>query len=392
VVVNAVEGGQRAAGGGRRAVKPLDALDAVAPGAPRYEVPRLSETPLGISGLLRWGQSLVEGRGPRIEGRASGSKQRVGARAAPHKLTSSHARTLARGLLAESLTIVGGKGGVGKTTTACALAIEAAALATPVLLVSTDPAPSVADALGQPVNDAETEVAGVSGLLARQMDATAAFREFQQGYQQRVDDVFDAFMRRGVDAAQDRGILRDLLALAPPGIDEVYALAMLGETLAEGRFARVIVDPAPTGHLLRLLQMPALALDWSHRLMRLMLKYRDVGGLGDMAEELLAFTRRTRRLDELLHHAPDAGLVVVALDEPLVRGETARLVAATRAEGVDVRAVLWNRGKGPNAPAPLPAVPPVAQFVAPAATPPPIGATALRAWAGHWREHPEVDG
>jgi hypothetical protein len=137
--------------------------------------------------------------------------------------------------------------------------------------------------------------------------------------------------------------------------------------------------------------MPALALDWSHRLMRLMLKYREVTGLGELAEELLSFARRTRRVDELLRDSEQSALIVVALDEPLVREETVRLVAATRAEGVAVRGIMWNRLTGRGSPSPLPVAPPVAQFVAPAATPPPVGAAALRAWAGHWREVSEVD-
>ena len=125
--------------------------------------------------------------------------------------------------------------------------------------------------------------------------------------------------------------------------------------------------------------------------MRLMLKYREVAGLGDSAEDLLSFARRTRRLGELLRNPQQSALIVVALDEPLVRGETARLVAATRAEGVEMRGVLWNRWTGAGSPSPLPVTPPVAQFVAPAATPPPVGAAALHAWAGHWREVSEVD-
>jgi arsenite-transporting ATPase len=206
-----------------------------------------------------------------------------------------------------------------------------------------------------------------------------------------VDGLFEAFVRRGVDAPTDRAILRDLLALAPPGIDELYALASLGETLAQRRFERVIVDPAPTGHLLRLLEMPSLALDWSHRLMRLMLKYREVGGgLGETAAEILAFAKRTRFLGDLLRDASRAGLVVVALDEPLVRAETARLISAARGEGVAVRGVLWNRVAAAR-PEPLPVAPPPPQFVAPAATPPPVGAEALRAWCGQWRELREVD-
>jgi arsenite-transporting ATPase len=373
---------------GAGSVDQLSELAAVAPDAPRYLVPRLKPTPLGVDGLRRWSEVLVKGRASAVaKHTASGSPTRGRGKAAPHQLTSTQAYKL----LAASLTIVGGKGGVGKTTTACAIAIAAANLAPPVLVVSTDPAPSIADALGQPVGDAEIAVSGVPGLMARQMDASAAFREFQLGYQARIDGLFDAFVRHGVDASHDRVILRDLLALSPPGIDELYALASLGETLAEGRFARVIVDPAPTGHLLRLLQMPALALDWSHRLMRLMLKYREVAGLGESAEELLSFARRTRRVSELLRDREQSALIVVALDEPLVRGETARLVAATRGEGMEVRGVVWNRWAGGGSPSPLPVTPPVAQFVAPAATPPPVGVAALRAWAGHWREVSEGD-
>jgi arsenite-transporting ATPase len=385
VVLNSAGSGGRAGAGATE----LSDLSDVAPEVPRYVVPQLEPTPLGSDGLQRWSEAMVEAPASPVRKR-SPSRRAAPARGAAtaRKLSSSEAHKL----LAPSLTIVGGKGGVGKTTTACALAIEAAQLAPPVLVVSTDPAPSIADALGQAVGDEQTDVSGVPGLIARQMDATAAFRAFRRSYQARIDAVFDAFVRRGVDATHDRAILRDLLALSPPGIDELYALASLGETLAEGRFARVIVDPAPTGHLLRLLQMPALALDWTHRLMRLMLKYRELAGLGESAEELLSFARRTRRVGDLLREPEQAALIVVALDEPLVRGETARLVVAARGEGMKVRGVVWNRWTGPRPPSPLPATPPVAQFVAPAATPPPVGVAALRAWAGHWREVSEVDG
>jgi arsenite-transporting ATPase len=363
---------------------PAPPLSAGLSHVPPFEVPLLRESPVGQPGLRRWAASLDNGSVAR-EARATGKASRR-TRSPVARQPGDIATRLSR-----PLTIVGGKGGVGKTTSACALAIAAADVATPVLVVSTDPAPSVADALGIPVGDSDTPVPGVPGLSARQMDATAAFRDFQHNYQQRVDAIFDAFVQRGVDTSHDRAILRDLLNLSPPGIDELYALASLGETLDEGRFARVIVDPAPTGHLLRLLQMPALALEWSHRLMRLMLKYRDLGGLSDSAAELLAFARRTRRVGELLRDPDQAIMVVVALDEPLVRGETIRLVEAARGEGMPVGAVVWNRWQGRRSPDPLSVMPPDAQFVAPMATPPPVGASALRVWANQWREATEAD-
>jgi arsenite-transporting ATPase len=218
------------------------------------------------------------------------------------------------------------------------------------------------------------------------MDATAAFARVRDAYQSRVDALFSALVGRGVDVEHDRAILRDLLSLAPPGIDEIFALSLLGDTLAEGRFAQIVVDPAPTGHLLRLLDMPGIALAWARRLMRLMLKYNEVIQLGDAAEELLAFTKRTRAIEALLLDRVRCGVVIVALDEPIVRAETSRLSVAIADRGIDVAALLWNRVRRP--PAPLPTADALPQFFAEETNPPPIGIDAIRAWSRTWRALP----
>ncbi|HEX4682684.1 MAG TPA: ArsA family ATPase [Gemmatimonadaceae bacterium] len=288
-----------------------------------------------------------------------------------------------------TLTIVGGKGGVGKSTVSCALALAAAGQRSgDILLVSTDPAPSLADAFGAAdaawaLTDVEHRLPEADCLVVRQMDASAAFARVRDEYQSRIDELFAAIVGRGVDVSQDRAILRDLLSLAPPGIDELFALSLLGDSLDEGRFSRIIVDPAPTGHLLRLLDMPAIALDWTHRLMRLLLKYRDVVHLGETAQELIDFSKRTRALDALLHDPARCGLILVALDEPIVRAETTRLAAAAKARGLGLDAIVWNRATG--TPAPLPHEPAPRQFVAREVHPPPIGVTAIREWSHTWR-------
>ena len=373
VVLNAVPGSPDA-----EAEAALTDLAGLAPYAPRLVVPRLPDPPLGPPGLDAWtnaaGMRVAEA-GERLRGREGGesgphatkeslppatprlhstgedgpTSQRGGApppaghggansRAEDDATASgspaipSAAKIVAAPIvaaLARPLTIVGGKGGVGKTTAACAIALGIPADRR-VLLVSTDPAPSVADALAQAIGDAETPVVGAPNVTARQMDAERAFARLRDDYRARVDAVFDGLTGGTLDVSHDRRVLRDLLALAPPGIDELYALASLGETLAEGRFDVVVVDPAPTGHLLRLLEMPVLALDWSHRLLRLMLMYKEIAGLGDAAAEVLAFAKRTRAVGEMLRDPARAGLVCVALDEPLVRAESERLVAAVR--------------------------------------------------------------
>lgn len=354
--------------------------------ASRFEVPRLTPPPMGVVATRVWGTALARvspGReqrpSPEPRAEAGRSTADVGA-----------GRGRARAVVSmRQLTIVGGKGGVGKTSAACALALDAAD-SVRVLLVSTDPAPSVADALAQPIGDAEVPVAGASRLTARQMDAEAAFERLRADYQERVDALFEGLVGRGLDAAHDRAVVRDLMTLAPPGIDELYALASLGETLADARFDLVVVDPAPTGHLLRLLEMPALALDWSHRLLRLMLKYREIVGLGETAGELLAFAKRTRAVQALLADPTRSGIFVVALDEPLVRGETARLLAAVTSRGMGVIGLLWNRTGGTPAPLSMPQDAP--QFVSAAIMPPPTGVAALRRWRESWVPLTAVDG
>src|SRR4029434_8321530 len=106
--------------------------------------------------------------------------------------------------------------------------------------------PSLADALDQPITDTDREVEHGFGLMARQIDASEAFARWRREYESRVDAAFDALLGPGLDAAHDRAIARQLFALAPPGIDELYALIWLGDVLADGRFDRLVIDPAPT--------------------------------------------------------------------------------------------------------------------------------------------------
>ena len=354
--------------------------------APTYWIPVVPVPPRGLREVAATARKaarvILRDPAPNVILRSGATKDDARGPVAARRLAQDDSRS--------RLTIVAGKGGVGKSTVACALAISAAdELDGLTLLVSTDPAPSIADALGAgsapwATADVEHTLDDPPRLVVRQMDATAAFARVRDQYRARIDALFDGLVGRGVDVEQDRAIVRDLLQLAPPGIDEVFALSILGDALQENRFARIIVDPAPTGHLLRLLEMPAIALDWSHRLMRLMLKYRDIVGLGDTARELLDFAKRTRALDALLHDREQCGVIVVALDEPVVRAETARLGEAVSTRGITVSAVLWNRVHSP--PSPLPASVADRQFCAGDVTPPPIGAAALREWSESWYE------
>jgi arsenite-transporting ATPase len=143
-----------------------------------------------------------------------------------------------------------GKGGVGKTTTAAATAALAASRGLKTLVLSTDPAHSLADAFAVPLGPEPTAVE--SGLLAMQVDAQLAF---EQSWRDVQDYLRGLLERAGVDALQ-----ADELTVLP-GAEEVLALLELRRQAASGLYDLVVVDCAPTGETLRLLALPE-ALTW----------------------------------------------------------------------------------------------------------------------------------
>src|SRR5690606_5665466 len=131
------------------------------------------------------------------------------------------------------------------------------------------------------------------------------------------------------------------LDLAPLGIDEIVALDRIVDGLAADE--TLVVDTAPTGHFLRLLESPALALDWLHALLRILLRYGVVASLDDVSRRVLAFAKRLHALRPLLTDASRAGVFVVPLDEPMVCAESSRLRSASRAAAVPEAAVILPR-------------------------------------------------
>jgi arsenite-transporting ATPase len=288
------------------------------------------------------------------------------------------------------LLFFGGKGGVGKTTCAAAFALAVAERrpASRILLLSTDPAHSVADVLETPLGDDERQVPGAPpGLRARELDSVRSFDAWRQRHGEAVDEAVSAF-------SESTGV-GDLLDLTPPGLDELIALATLLDVVIEGEggFDLVVVDTAPTGHALRLLEMPDLALVWDRYLLSLLLKYREAVGLGRLAAELVELSRRLKRLQALLRDSGRTRFIVVTRAAELPRRETVRLLRSLRKLAIAVPAVLVN------------AVPPAscarcggdslenvlrdrnyrcAIIKAPAVFPPPRGVQRLAEWERSW--------
>jgi arsenite-transporting ATPase len=308
-------------------------------------VPELDAEPRGVAALRR----LAARRFPLPVSpgrRASRTGQPPAPAARPARALSWLDRVVPPAL---RLVVVTGKGGVGKTTCAAALAL-ALARDRRTLLLSTDPAHSLADVLGLAVaRQSPGAVPGLGGRLhAWELDAEAAWRRRRRHYREAVDEVFDA-LRGGsrLDAAFDRAVVRELFDLAPPGLDEVFGVLAVVEALWPPRpdqpgWDTVVLDTAPTGHALRLLAMPAAALEWIHALLAVLLKYRRVIGLGELAVDLVQVAGDLRRLISLLGDPARSRAVVVSRPADLPWLETRRLLAALRRLGLAVGALVVN--------------------------------------------------
>ena len=142
------------------------------------------------------------------------------------------------------------KGGVGKTSHACATALALADVGRRVLLVSTDPASNLAEVLGAGVGTEPGEVPGAAGLRAMNIDpedAAAAYRE------RAVGPVRGLLPEDAIAQMEEQ--LSGACTVEVAAFDEFAAL--LVDPARIGGFDHVVFDTAPTGHTLRLLQLPA---------------------------------------------------------------------------------------------------------------------------------------
>jgi arsenite-transporting ATPase len=304
-------------------------------------------------------------------------------------------------LLGAQLLLFGGKGGVGKTTCAAATAVRLARAnpALRVLLLSTDPAHSLGDVFGVALGDRPRTIrGGPANLRVRELNAAAALAARRGAIEAAIQEIVAAF---GVDHQGAAGGVGELMDLAPPGIDELFGIVSVGELVSRARSPNlIIVDMAPTGHALRLLEMPDAARDWVHVLMRVLLKYRALVHPGRLAAELLELSKSVGRLQKLLHDPAAARFIVVTRAAEVPGLEAARLVRRLRALHIAAPATIVNAmtlapGACPRCRATVAAERAAlaalardgrrsAIILTPLAAPPPRGVAALERWATHW--------
>jgi arsenite/tail-anchored protein-transporting ATPase len=269
------------------------------------------------------------------------------------------------GMLGEQRVVfVGGKGGVGKTTTSSALAVALAERGERCLVVSTDPAHSLGDLWSRPIGDRHAALApGVWGL---EVDPEAQVAR----HLERVRDSMREIVRPDLYPEIERQLS---LARLSPGAVEAAMLERIADLMIapDERFDRIVFDTAPTGHTLRLLSLPEIMAAWTDGLLRhrdrsdswtaALKKLRPRAGVGDdlafvdpaapeedersarIRSVLLERRRKFYQARRMLVDRAATAFVLVLIPERLPILESRRAVATLGEYEVPIAAMVVNR-------------------------------------------------
>jgi arsenite/tail-anchored protein-transporting ATPase len=150
-----------------------------------------------------------------------------------------------------------GKGGVGKTSMACATAVRHADAGQRTLIITTDPAANLADVFEQPIGHHVTPLTGIANLWAMEIDPDAATEEYKERALAPLRDIFPAPMVEVINEQMSGPCTAEVAAF-----DRFTDFLVLdNEADRPVQFDVVVFDTAPTGHTIRLLELPA---EWAN--------------------------------------------------------------------------------------------------------------------------------
>lgn len=246
------------------------------------------------------------------------------------------------------LVIIGGKGGVGKTTVAAALswAMAQAHPEAAIRVISIDPAHSLGDAFGQPLGHEPTAI--TPNLQGQEISAEAVLDQFRADYLWELADIMagDDGQMAGLRLAYGPEAWQQIVSQALPGIDEMLSLITVIDLLEQGQQQLIVLDTAPTGHLLRFLEMPTALGDWLGWIFKLWIKYQDVVGRVEFMGRLRTLRQRVIAAQAKLQDPEHTEFIGVVQNQSAILAEAQRLTHTLDTMGLAQRYLVHNRYQG----------------------------------------------
>ena len=244
-----------------------------------------------------------------------------------------------RALIDKRVVFFGGKGGVGKTTSASAMALAASRAGKRVLLVSTDPAHSTSDIFERHIGPEPVEL--LHNLHGLEIDGAFEARRYVADVKEHIQGLFGPNILKEANRQID-------LAASMPGAEEMALFDRIGGLIrgVDERFDLIVFDTAPTGHTLRLIRMPELMEAWIRALSR---SRRAMLGIEqDDATDpvMISLAQRLEHLREFRARLLSPRLcafVLVLVAERLPIEETARAIEQLQEAGVTIGGLVVNR-------------------------------------------------
>jgi arsenite-transporting ATPase len=176
-----------------------------------------------------------------------------------------------------------------------------------------------------------------------ELDAQAEYERMKREYTKEVAEVFDrASGQSGTELTFDREVMERMLDVAPPGLDEMLALTRIVDLMESSRYDYFVLDTAPTGHLIRFLEMPELMEKWLKTFFRLFLKYREIFWLPKITQMMVELSKKMKLFRRMLTDAKQSALVAVSIPTEMAYAETGDLVAACQRLGMAVPLLFVN--------------------------------------------------
>jgi len=244
-----------------------------------------------------------------------------------------------RALIEKKVLFFGGKGGVGKTTSASAMALAASQAGKRVLLVSTDPAHSTSDMFERAIGPEPVEL--LPNLHGLEIDGAYESQRYVANVKEQIKGLFGHHIMKEANKQID-------LAASMPGAEEMALFDRIGALIRgeDDRFDLIVFDTAPTGHTLRLIRMPELMEAWIRALSRSRKAMLGIEQDDKTDPVMLSLAERLENLREFrarLLSPRICSFVLVLVAERLPIEETSRAIAQLEESGVTIGGLIVNR-------------------------------------------------